>query len=410
MNIERRALARVQELAARFPAVAILGPRQSGKTTLARAGLGATYFDLEKPSDLRLFAGDPELALRNFTPPLILDEVQRLPEIFPVLRSRIDEDRQRMGQFYLLGSVNPALIRDVSESLAGRVGMVELTPFLAAEVPGVALETLWHRGGFPDALFAETDAAWDDWVDQYVRTFVERDLARFGTRQSPTEFHTLLSMLAAQQGGLLNGSSLARALGVSHHTVQSTVDLFEAHFLVRRLRPYHANVGKRLVKAPKVYVRDSGLLHHLLGVRDVEGLKRTGLRGMSWEGFVIENLIALESLARPSSRFWFHRTHSGSEVDLIIDRSDRRIGVEIKLAAAVGARDAAGLVQARADGVIHEGLLLHHGERDFLLAEGVRAVPVEPVLRGASWDAPARGDESRNPRSATTREGRPGAA
>ena len=179
-----------------------------------------------------------------------------------------------------MGSVNPALIRDVSESLVGRVGMVELAPFLAAEVPGVALESLWHRGGFPDALFAGTDAAWDDWVDQYVRTFVERDMARFGPRQSPTGFHTLLSMLAAQQGGLSNASGLARALGVSHHTVQSTVDLFEAHFLVRRLRPYHANVGKRLVKAPKIYVWDSGMLHHLLEVREVEALKRTGMRGM----------------------------------------------------------------------------------------------------------------------------------
>lgn len=391
MTIERRALARVQELATRFPAVTILGPRQSGKTTLARGGLGATYFDLEKPSDFRVFSSDPELALRNFSPPLILDEVQRLPEIFAVLRGRIDEDRRRMGQFFLLGSVDPALIREVSESLAGRVGMVELTPFLAAEVPEVTLEALWHRGGFPDALFSESDAAWDDWEDQYVRTFVERDMARFGTRQSPNEFHTLLSMLAAQQGGLLNASSLARAVGISHHTLQNTVDLFEAHFLVRRLRPYHANLGKRLVKAPKIYIRDSGLLHHLQGVRDVEALKRTGLRGMSWEGYVIENLIALEALARPSSRFWFYRTHSGSEVDLVIDRGDRRIGFEIKLAMAVGSRDAAGLVQALKDQVIHEGVVLHHGERDFPLADGIRAVPVEPVLRGGNWERPARG-------------------
>lgn len=395
MNVERLALRRVRELASRFPAVAILGPRQSGKTTLARKGLGYTYFDLEKPSDHRLFAHDPEWALRNFGPPLVLDEVQRLPEVFSVLRSRIDEDRHRMGQFYLLGSVNPALIHDVSESLAGRVGMVELTPFLAAEVTEVPTRTLWHRGGFPDALLATTDAAWDDWEDQYLRTFVERDMARFGTRQSPTEFHTLLSMLAAQQGGVLNASSLARALGISHHTVQTAVDLFEAHFLVRRLRPYHANLGKRLVKSPKVYVRDSGVLHHLLGVRDVEALNRTGMRGMSWEGFVMENLIAMESLARPSSRFWFHRTHSGSEVDLIIDRSDRRIGVEIKLAAAVGSRDAAGLVQARADGVIHDGYLLHHGDRDFPVADGIWAVSVEPVLRGLNLEtADALGQRS----------------
>lgn len=390
MTVERLALERVRELARRFPVVTILGPRQSGKTTLAREGLGHTYFDLEKPSDHRLFAGDPELALRNFKPPLILDEVQRLPEILPVLRGRVDEHRRRNGQFFLLGSVNPGLIRDVSESLAGRVGMVELTPFVAAEVPDVAVETLWHRGGFPDALLAESDGGWDDWEDQYVRTFVERDMARFGTRQSPAQFHTLLSMLAGQQGGLLNASSLARALGITHHTLQNALDLFEAHFLVRRLRPYHANLGKRLVKAPKVYVRDSGLLHHLLGLRDLEALKRSAQRGMSWEGFVIENLIALESLDRPSTRFWFHRTHSGSEVDLIVDRGSRRMGYEIKLAAAVGPRDAAGLVQAMADGVIHEGILLYHGEREFSLGDGVRAMPAEGVLRrnrGTTEDA-----------------------
>ncbi|MBM3882539.1 MAG: ATP-binding protein [Verrucomicrobia bacterium] len=386
MNIRRKALERVRELASRFPVVAVLGPRQCGKTTLARRGLDYPYFDLEKPSDYRVFADDPELALRSFAPPLILDEVQRLPQVFPVLRGKIDADRRKTGQYFLLGSVNPALIRDVSESLAGRVGVIELTPFLAVEVLQIGLETLWHRGGFPDAALAGSDAVWDDWQDQYVRTFVERDLARFGTRQSPVQLRDLLTMLAGQQGGLLNASSLGRALGITHHTVQSTLDLLEGHFLVRRLRPYHANVGKRLVKAPKLYVRDSGLLHHLLGVRDAEALKRTAARGNSWEGFVVENLIALELLARPSSRFWFHRTHSGSEVDLIVDRGNRRIGFEVKLAAAVGSRDAAGLIQARADGVIDEGVLLYHGERSVPLAEGVQALPAGPVLRGGLWE------------------------
>jgi uncharacterized protein len=207
-------------------------------------------------------------------------------------------------------------------------------------------------------------------------------MARFGAKQSPIQCHTLLSMLAGQQGGLLNASSLARALGITHHTLLSLLDLFETHFLVRRLKPYHANLGKRLVKAPKVYVRDSGLLHHLLGVREVEVLERFAQRGPSWEGFVIENLIALESLECPSSRFWFFRTRSDSEVDLIIDRGDRRFGVEIKLAAAVGARDAAGLTQALADGVIHEGVVLHHGEREFPIRQGIRALPMDRVFRG----------------------------
>lgn len=234
------------------------------------------------------------------------------------------------------------------------------------------------------ALPGSDDAAWDDWQDQYVRTFVERDLARFGTRPAPMRMRDLLTMLAGQQGGLLNASGLGRALGISHHAVQNALDLLDGYFLIRRLRPYHANLSKRLVKAPKVYVRDSGVLHHLLGVRDVEALKRTAARGGSWEGFVIENLIALESLARPSSRFWFHRTHSGSEVDLVVDRGERRIGFEVKLATAVGVREAAGLAQARMDGVIHEGVVLYAGGRENALGEGIRARPVEPVLRGFS--------------------------
>jgi predicted AAA+ superfamily ATPase len=171
-------------------------------------------------------------------------------------------------------------------------------------------------------------------------------------------------------------------LGVNFHTVQQMLDLLEGHFLVRRLRPFHANLRKRLVKSPKVYLRDSGLLHHLLGVANREALVRCALRGASWEGFVIENLAGLEARWRPASRVWFHRTQTGSEVDLILDRGGRRIGVEIKLAAAVGKRDAAGLVQARLDGVIHEGVVLHMGERTFPLAEGVRALPAPEVLRG----------------------------
>jgi predicted AAA+ superfamily ATPase len=382
MNIVRLLEKRVAQLARQFPAVTILGPRQCGKTTLARTGIGAAYLDLEKPSDYRVLADDPELGLRSLGAPIILDEVQRLPALFPLLRALIDEERKRNGRFFLLGSVDPVLIREVSESLAGRVAIVELTPFLAEELPETSTETLWHRGGFPDAVLAPTDADWDVWQDHYVRTFVERDLARFGLRQSSVQVHTLMGMLAGQQGGLLNASSLGRALGVSFHTVQQMLDILEGHFLVRRLRPYHATLRKRLVKSPKVYVRDSGLLHHLLGVRDRAVLVRSASRGASWEGFVIENLMGMESLRRPATRFWFHRTQTGSEVDLLLDRGDRRIGVEIKLAAAVGKHDAAGLIQARLDGVIHEGIVLHMGERAFPLAEGVVALPTEAVLRG----------------------------
>lgn len=360
----------------------LLGPRQCGKTTLAREWLGGSYFDLEKPSDRQLFAADVEGALRRAPEPLVLDEAQRLPELFSVLRALIDENRRRQGRFFLLGSVDPALKREVSESLAGRIAVVELTPLLLPETRSLPLLHCWHRGGFPDALLAEDDAGWEEWHRNYLRTFVERDLARFGLTQSPEQLHTLLAMLSGQQGGLLNASSLGRSLGVSYHTVERVLHLVEGHFLVRRLLPYHANIGKRLVKSPKLYLRDSGLLHHLAGVGTPAQLDRWAQRGASWEGFVIETLIALETLVRPSSRFWFHRTQTGSEVDLIIDRGQRRLGVEIKLATTVYPDDAAGLQRACLDGVIHSGFVLYGGHRAFPLTERIQALPAEPVLRG----------------------------
>ena len=305
--IRRRAIGVVKDLAAQFPAVLILGARQCGKTTLARAFLKGEYFDLEKPSDLQVFLGDPELALRRFQSPIIIDEPQTLPEIFPVLRAMIDEKRAEKGRFFLLGSVNPALIKQISESLAGRVGVVELTPFLFAEAKGlgVGLATHWLRGGFPDACSEENTGKWQRWQENYVRMFTERDLLRHGVKLSHIQTRRLMTMLAHQHGHLMNASDLGRSLGITYHTVNAYLDLLEGHYLCRRLAPYYANLGKRLVKSPKVYIRDSGVFHYLLGILDERQLLESPYRGNSWEGYLVEQVIAVEQLAHAGSQFFF---------------------------------------------------------------------------------------------------------
>jgi len=375
--IDRKAGKFTLRLAQQFPAVLILGPRQCGKTTLAKEFLAGEYFDLEKPSDRQVFAGDAELAFRHFTGPCILDEAQVLPELFPVLRALIDEQRERCGRFFLLGSVNPALVRAISESLAGRVGLVELTPFLFSEVADLAgrnVASLWLRGGFPDAFLAADESSWALWQDNYLRTLVERDLVRQGVRLSAFEMQRFMGLLTHHHGGLLNASELGRAMGLSYHTVGAFLDILEGHFLIRRLPPYFANLGKRLVKSPKVYLRDSGLLHHLLGIPDERRLLESPQRGSSWEGFVIEQLIALETLAHVGSRFYFYRTHAGAEVDLIIDRGQTRIGYEVKCSASVGKGDWSNLRGAIDAGIIQSGFVVYLGERSFPVEERISVV------------------------------------
>jgi predicted AAA+ superfamily ATPase len=380
--IPRAARSLVAALAAQFPAVLVLGPRQCGKTTLARHFIEGTYFDLERPSDYQVFAADVELALSRIAGPLVLDEAQRIPGLFSVLRSFIDQERNRTGRFYLLGSVNPALVRQVSESLAGRVAIAELTPFLYPEVADrvADLGEYWLRGGYPDACLEADAERWLRWHEQYVQALVERDLAGYGLRTSPFEMRRFLGMLAHLHGGLLNASDLGRSLGVTYHTVGHYLDLLEGHFLVRRLQPWAANLGKRLVRTPKVYVRDSGLLHYLLGIRSERDLLQSPRRGASWEGCLVEQLIALEKLHHAGSQFWFYRTRTGVEIDLIVERGGRRTGYEFKCAASVNPSDASGLVAGLADGVITEGLVVYFGTRRYPLVAGVEALPATTLL------------------------------
>ena len=380
--IRRRAIGLVRDLATQFPAVLILGARQCGKTTLARTFLKGEYFDFEKPSDLQVFLGDPELALRRFQSPIIIDEAQTLPEIFPILRAVIDEKRALKGRFFLLGSVNPALIKQISESLAGRVGVVELTPFLFAEAKGmgVDLATHWLRGGFPDACSEENAGKWQRWQENYVRMFTEHDLLRHGVKLSHIQTRRLMTMLAHQHGHLVNASQLGRSLGITYHTVNAYLDLLEGHYLCRRLTPYYANLGKRLVKSPKVYIRDSGVFHYLLGISDERQLLESPYRGNSWEGYMVEQLIAVEQLTRAGSQFFFYRTHAGSEIDLLIDRGHERIGFEFKCALSVERKDWANLKGAVSEGIIQRGYVGYLGERTYRAADDIEVVSAVKLI------------------------------
>jgi uncharacterized protein len=380
--INRMAQSLVERMARQFPAVLLLGPRQCGKTTLATGFLKGAYFDLERPSDYAVFADDPELALNRLEGDLILDEAQALPSLFSVLRSVIDTDRKRNGRFYLLGSVNPSLVRQVSESLAGRVGTVELTPFLYPEVADKIrnLDEYWLRGGYPEACLEARAELRTQWIEQYVQALVQRDLAGYGLKTSSQEMRRFLGMLAHLHGGLLNATELGRSLGVTYHTIGSHLDILEGHFLIRRLLPWHANLGKRLIKTPKLYIRDSGVLHYLLGIRTVRDLLESPKRGASWEGLLVEQVIALERLTHVGSQFWFYRTRAGAEIDLIVDRGEERIGYEFKCASSVTRGDASGLKAGLADGVITRGCVVYPGDRSYPLTEQIEAIPAQGLL------------------------------
>ena len=327
---------------AEFPAVVLLGPRQAGKTTLALAEAerraDALYLDLELPSAQRQL-DDPEaflLAHRNRL--VILDEVQRLPELFAILRGVIDQRRragESVSQFLLLGSASGVLLQQASESLAGRVAQLELTPFQAREVidgdSSGPLDALWVRGGFPLSWLATDDAASLRWREAFIATYLERDIPALGPRIPTTTLRRLWTMLAHSQGGLLNQSQLAGSLAISGQTVARYIDLLCDLMLVRRLPAWHGNVGKRLVRAPKVYVRDSGITHALLGLADLDAVLAHPVAGASWEGFVIEQLLA----AAPEVEASFYRTAHGAEADLVLRfRSGETWVVEIKRSSA----------------------------------------------------------------------------
>jgi predicted AAA+ superfamily ATPase len=381
--VARRQSAELDRLLKGFPAVLIVGPRQCGKSSLAKSAKPDwRYLDLERPSDRERLMTAPEEFLERYGDRLIVDEAQTVPELFPILRVALDRGG-RKGRMILLGSAGLALMRGVSESLAGRVGIMELTPFRAPELVGRrAAKDRWMWGGFPPVHAAKAHDTRLDWYESYVRTFVERDLPALGWRVAPERLRLLLGMLAHVHGNLLNVSDLARSLSISQATVDNQIDLLEGGFLVRRLRPHFANLQKRLVKSPKLYIRDTGLLHYLAGVRTADDLAQWPRRGASFEGMIVEELIALmhDRVRRPYASFW--RTSAGAEVDLLLGDGTQLLPIEIKLGRGVDQYAVAGLRNCMSDLGLDRGwVVTGSGERQEL-GRGIELVPWPALVSG----------------------------
>jgi predicted AAA+ superfamily ATPase len=374
MKIERPAhLARVERLLREHPVVALLGPRQVGKTTLAREVVrrsrkAATFFDLEDPRDLAQLQ-EPTLALDGLRGLVVLDEVQQRPDLFSVLRVLADRPRTP-ARFLVLGSASPDLLRQGSETLAGRIAFHDLTGFDLSEVGAGNLERLWLRGGFPRSYLAPSLRESDEWRRDFVRTFLERDLPRLGAGMPAQALERYWTMLAHYHGQVWNASEFARSFGVSHPTVGKYLDLLTDAFVVEQLRPWAENISKRVVKSPKVYITDSGILHSLLGLATQRDLLRHPKLGASWEGFMLGQVIRALRARREECYFW--ATHGGAELDLLVVRGRRRLGFEFKRTDAPkltpSMRIAMKTLRLKSLDVVHAG------RTTFSLGKGIRAL------------------------------------
>lgn len=334
--ITRRAQTEIVRLLNEFPAVGVLGPRQVGKMTLAEdiAALSDSdplYLDLESPAALARLAEPEDYFEKHKGRLIVLDEIQRVPELFPILRGVIDRRRRqglRTGQFLILGSASLDLLKQSSETLAGRIAYKELTGFTALEIEKTRIDTLWLRGGFPDSFLSVSDEASLRWRMNFITTYLERDVPQFGPRIPAVTLRRLWTMLAHTQGGQVNIAQLGANLDIAASTAKRYLELLEDLLLIRTIRPWSGNVGKRLVKAPKIYIRDSGLTHALLNLQTYDDLLGHPIVGASWEGFVLENLIAC---LPTGASYWFYRTAAGAEIDMVIEYGTKtRYAIEIK--------------------------------------------------------------------------------
>lgn len=379
MTLDRPALlADLQAALRRSRAAVLVGPRQSGKTTLAAqivARESSRWFDLENPLDRQRLA-EPMSTLGTLLADrrtIVIDEVQHVPALFPVLRVLIDRS-ERAGQFLLLGSASPALLRQAGESLLGRIEVIEVGGFDLAEVGASAQDALWLRGGYPRSFLAEADGDSLAWRLQAVARHVEQDLPQFGVNVAAPAMLRFWSMLAHRHGGIWNAADPARSLGVSEPTVRRHLDTLTQTFMLRQLPPWHASLGKRQVKAPKVYFRDTGLLHALLGLKSLPELLAHPVCGASWEGFALEQVLRV---ARPEAAY-FWATHNGAELDLLLLEGSRRIGVEFKRADAPAPTRSMHI--ALADLALDALYVVYPGPRRYRLAERIEAVPLSALL------------------------------
>jgi predicted AAA+ superfamily ATPase len=362
----------LRELMEVFPVTAILGPRQSGKTTLSREFSADHRFDLENPRDASLFS-DPQLALEPLSGLIIIDEVQRAPQLFSLLRYMVDHRPDQ--RYLLLGSASPGLIRQSSESLAGRIGYYELSGFRLQDVGVDQWRTLWMRGGYPKSFTALSEKHSHLWLEQYIATFLERDIPQLGITIPATTLRRFWTMLCHYHGQVINYAEFARSFGVSDMTVRKYLDILEGVFMVRRVQPWHQNLGKRLVKSPKMYLRDSGIYHHLLSIRNVSELTTHPKLGASWEGFALE--CCIRTLDMRAEEFYFWQTHSGAEVDLFWQDHGKNYAIEVKYSSAPKLTKS--MKSAFADLNLDHLWVIYPGDRSYPLHPSISTLPIQKI-------------------------------
>lgn len=356
-----------------FPVVAILGPRQSGKTTLARTLTFDHYFDLENPKDLAAL-DQAQLALEDLSGLVVIDEIQRKPELFPLLRHLVDRKGSK-ARFLILGSASIELLKQSSESLAGRINYIHMSGFLMEEIQQKDFKNLWLRGGLPKSFLAKSDSESSAWREQYIRTFLERDIPQLGLALPATTMRRLWTMLAHLHGQVLNYSELSRSFGVSDNTVRRYVEVLEHTFMIRSLLPWHDNAGKRLVKRPKIYIQDSGILHSLLTIETRKSLLSHPKLGASWEGFIIDQIIRGSNL--PDSRFHFWATHAGAELDLFWQKNGKNYGAEVKFADAPKLTPS--MTNAIKDLKLSHLWVVYPGDKEYKLSPKITVLPYTKI-------------------------------